>query len=264
MLNVMKAQIYQLFRSKVAYVIMFVALFFVGCSLFMELSGRDKDLICGSYMMATLGETNTILIFVIVLAYTATICGGDMRDKTINYEALTGIKRRDIYYGRVTVALLVNVIASAVVTLLPLLIITLKYGWGHTMSCSDAELRMISVLFPTIRLTAFFVFLTFLLKNRMAVYAVGYILSMIELILSLFINELFDTELTMYIFSMDCFDKLLHPKNLGFGFFDGKDITVVKDALERSTAYNAIAAGVIGTAVFLALGYAIFSKRDMD
>ena len=264
MFNVMKAQIYQLLRNRGTYIILTIALIFTFCVNFADISGKNETELVGSYVLANSGSTNIVIISVLLIAFTAMVCGGDMSDRTINYELLAGTKRSDVYFGRAIVSLAVNILFSAVFTLLPLLYFTLRYGWGHTMTVNDGLARITLTLLPMIRMTSFYIMLTFLLRNNFAMYAISYILSMVEMLVSAFISELFDTTATLYIFSMDCFDRIMVPKNAGLGFFDDEDIMVVKDVIESPLAYSIIISGIVGTAVFLLLGYAVFRKRDMN
>ena len=263
MYNVIKAQIYQLKRSKSTYLIIFIALIFLVMGIVLELGSQGDDASASSMLMA-MAESYVLFIPMITMAYTASICGGDLNDKTINYELLTGTDRRCVFFGRVLVSLTVNIIVTAFLLVVPVLIFTAFLGWGHTMSPEDAIMRCAATLFPLIRLTAFYAMLSFLIKSSVGVYAIGYILTFIEMVLMVFIEELFSTKALMYIMSVDLLDRILIPQNFRYGFFEEQDVMVVKDVMETSAVLHAAAAGIIGTAVFLFIGYKLFSKSDMD
>lgn len=264
MINVMKAQKYQVLRSISTYAVLFVALIFVGVVAFSELYDYDADKLTGSLFVYYIGEINMIFIPMLILVYTAIICGSDLSDKTINYELLSGIKRSDVFFGRFFVVLALNVIVYIIFSVLPIIVFTLIFGWGHTMTVGDVVLRYVTALFPLIRYTAFYALIAFVVRNNAAVIGVGYILSMLEMLSVIMLNELFNTKVTMYLFTYDIFNRLLTPQNMGYGFFDGEDVMVVKDVLEKETAFHATAAGIIGTAIFLLLGYALMRRRDMN
>ncbi|MBO4867376.1 MAG: hypothetical protein J5582_12595 [Ruminococcus sp.] len=264
MINVIKAQKYQVLRSTSTYVIFILSVMFMATILFSEISDEEISKVTGSLFASYIGEINSVVIPVIIMIYTAMICGGDLSDKTVNYEMLSGIKRRDVFFGRFFVVLTVNILVYIVITALPMLTFSCLNGWGHTMAVKEVLIRYIAGLLPLIRFTSFYTFLTFLMHNRAVVISVGYILSMVSMLATIMINELFDTKIAMYLFSIDTFDKLLNPKNMGYGFFNGEDVLVVKDIIEKETLCHAAAAGIIGTAVFLILGLTVMRKRDMN
>ena len=100
MINVMKAQKYQLLRSISNYVILLCSLIFMATILFAELSDEQVEKITGSMFVSYIGEINLVMLPMIILVYTAVIFGNDLSDKTVNYELLSGIKRRDVFFGR--------------------------------------------------------------------------------------------------------------------------------------------------------------------
>lgn len=263
MFNVMKAQKYQLLRSKSTYIILFLCLLFLVIGTIMEI-GSQGDNASASTMYTAMAESYTLFIPMLVMAYTATVCGSDLNDKTINHEMLTGTDRKHIYFGRVFMSLIVNLIAIVLVLIVPILLFTAFMGWGHTITPRDLALRFLAAFFPMLRLTAFYAFMTFLLKSGTAVYAIGYILTFLEMIAMVMIEELFSTKVLMYILSVDALERILIPQNYGYGFFEDKDVMIVKDVMETSTVVHAASSGIIGTAVFLIAGYMIFRKRDMD
>ena len=214
--------------------------------------------------MVSISDVISIMFMLIPMIFTPMICAGDIKDKTLNYEILTGTKRIKIYLGRVLMAVIVNVIIIYTVVLLISLISSAVYGWGYSMTLEDYSLRLAGVFLPYIRLTAFYAFFSILIMNNAFVYAIGYVFSMLEMLASILLKELFETDLIMYLLSFDAFNRLLVPANYGIGFAEDKDIMVVKDVLQTSTAMHAVFSGSLGTIVFVLLGYAVFRKRDMN
>ena len=264
MINVMKAQKYQVLRSISTYVILLCSLLFIAAILFAEISGEQSEKITGSMFVSYIGEINMTILPILILVYTAVIFGNDLTDKTVNYELLCGIRRSNVFFGRFFVVLAVNIIVYLIITVPSMLIFTVLNGWGHTMTVKEVVIRYSLGLLPVIRYTSFYTFITMAVRNKAVVIGIGYVFSMITMLLTILINELFDTKVTMYLFSIDIFDRLLNPKNMGYGFFDGEDVMVVKDILETDTMCHAAAASILGTAVFLLIGYAVMRKRDMN
>ena len=264
MYNVMKAQKYQLLRSNSTYIILAIIFLGVGLCIFTELSDASSAELNASSVMIMMSEMLMIFLPMLTMLYTPNICAGDLKDKTLNYELLTGTKRRDCFFGRFFVAVIVNLLVNFALILIPALAFTAMYGWGHATTVQDYALRTVSIILPLIRMTALYTFFSFLIRNNTAVYAIGYVLSMIDMLASALLSEFFDSNILMYFLSFDTFNRVLVPKNYGYGYFDGEDIMVVKDMLEVSTAVHAAAAGLAGTAVFLILGYLVFRKSDMN
>ncbi|WP_207646960.1 ABC transporter permease [Ruminococcus albus] len=260
----MKAQKYQLLRSISTYVILLCSLIFIATILFAEISDQEIEKITGSMFVSYIGEINLVMLPMIILVYTAVIFGNDLSDKTVNYELLSGIKRSDVFFGRFFVVLVFNIAVYLIISVPPMLIFTALNGWGHTMTVKDVVIRYSLGLMPAIRYMAFYTFITMAVRNKAIVIGIGYVFSMITMLSTIMINELFDTKVTMYLFSIDIFDRLLNPKNMGYGFFNGEDVIVVKDILETDTIFHAAAASILGTAVFLLVGYAVMRRRDMN
>lgn len=264
MINVMKAQKYQVLRSISTYAVALVALVLFCAVVFSDVLSDDTDKLSASLFTSYIGEINVTIMPILILIYTGLICGSDLSDKTINYELLSGVKRRDVFFGRFFVVLIVNVILYIIFAVLPILIFALVFGWGHTMTVHDVVLRYVTGLFPLIRFTAFYALIAFIVRSTAGVIALGYILSMVEMLSVVLLNELFNMKVTMYLFTYDIFNRILAPQNMGYGFFDGEDVMVVKDILEKETILHASAAGMIGTAVFLIISYVVIRRRDMN
>ncbi|MBQ8967788.1 ABC transporter permease subunit [Ruminococcus sp.] len=262
MYNVIKAQCYQLLHSLSTYVVAVLGILFM--ILMCAIDDFDSNSMCGGYFAMMTNEAVSSALSMIVMVYTAFICAGDMKDKTINYEVLTGTGRSAVYFGRIITAVVVSIICHILFLVVPPMIVTAIYGWGGTIPVSDFVLRIVSALFPLLRLTMLYAFLSFIFKSSALVCAAGYVLTFLEVILSVMLQEFFpDTVVPMYVFSLNAITKLLVPANYGFGFEDGKDITVVKDLLQTSTAVHGMAAGLLGCVVFGILGCTVFKKKDM-
>ena len=105
MYNIIKAQMYQLIRENATY---YTFLGGLGALLFLYISLSDSNIeiaeVTGSELLVQ-GTSSMVLMFVAML-FTVRICGGDMGDKTINHEMLTGISRAKIYGGRIIVSVI--------------------------------------------------------------------------------------------------------------------------------------------------------------
>ena len=262
MFNVIKAQIYQLSRSISTYIILIVSAAIL--VLFFAAEGFGSEQLNGSCFAVNSAELYSECLPMFAMLYTAIICAGDMKDKTMNYEMLSGTKRIYVYCGRIIVSLLVNTLLTVILFAVPTLIISAIYGWGYAVPVSDVILRWVSALLPMMRLTMFYAMVSFIFKSPVLVCALGYVLTFLEMILSLFIQEMLSAKIIpMYCLSFYNMTKLLCPENYGYGFAEEKDIMVVKDLLRTSTALHGMAAGMLGIVIFGVLGYLAFRKKDM-
>lgn len=263
MFNVMKAQTFQLLRSNSTYYVFLFGLFMSGATAaIMIADGVDVEM-KGSTWLIIMSGVFEMLLPMIAIVFSVIVCNSDMGDKTINYEILTGKRRSDIFFGRAIVSTAMTVLCCLIAVVVPILCVTAFMGWGHTMTVSDVALRIAAMLFPVIRLAAFFVLLSFLFGNKSAVIATSFVVMLFEMIVISF-EEIIPATISMSLFSVDIISRIFTIQNIGFDYIDGKDVQVVKDVLEMSTLRTAAVSGIAGTIVFLLIGYAFFRKRDMN
>lgn len=265
MFNVMKAQKYQLLQSNGTYYTFLAGflLYAASCAIMMTDSGSGAMLEGGSWLFFV-KEPLTMFIPALTLVFTSMICGGDMDDKTINYEVMTGTRRIEVYLGRAFMSIFMSVLCCVVTLVLPLLAVTLMKGWGNLMTTEDVALRIAAMIIPVIRLSSFFTFIAFAMKNKTALLVTGFIVIMAEMILSMFGGEFISPKIMMYPFSLYTLQTIFKIENIGIGYIDGKDVQIVKDVLEMSTVSTAVISGLLGTAIFLTLGFIAFRKTDMN
>lgn len=264
MFNVMKAQMYQLLRNNGTYYTFLAGL---GVSLFqcfVLADGSYSGQLEGSVWLFVIGSGMPVILPMLSLAFVAMICGGDMGDKTINYEMLTGTRRSHVFMGRAVVSLIMSAACAFVTLALPILVIWAVNGWGNFMTVSDVALRVGTVIFPVVRMTAFFIFAIFLFRSSVAAALFGYMTVMAELLMSALAEELLPDSALRSQLSVDLIEKVLIPNNIGIDYVDGKDVQVVKDLLEMSDVSTAAISGLAGTAVFLLIGYLVFRRQDMN
>ena len=186
MKNLIKAQLYQLKKDRL------VQITFVGMLLILlmmayinqllavtEASGLDTVTGGGFFANNLVGAMTVGLMFVIISV--PRICGWDFTDKTTNYELMSGHIRREVYFSRIAVSLLVGVIGWIILFCAPLAVTSIINGWGEKLPASAAVLRSILMLFPIIRLSCELACLTFILKNPYITMGIGYVMLMLEI-----------------------------------------------------------------------------------
>ncbi|MGN0400651.1 MAG: ABC transporter permease [Acetatifactor sp.] len=260
MWNIIKAQNYQIKRDNViwyGYIFTFVLLILIPFS-----NGVTwKDLDGSVYAVMTMGEL-TFLAPLLTLVLTARICGRDYSDKTINYEVLAGHSRKNIYFARVILSLWWSVSGVAILTLLPILVITILRGWGYTADAVNLAVRGFFVLFPILRIVCVWVLLTFLVKNAGKAMVLGYALYEAIMVVALVLQESFHITFTIQ-FAFSNLAALMELKNYMLEYVDGSDVFVMETTLEPSLAVQTVAVSLVAGAICLALGYLEFRRSDM-
>lgn len=201
----------------------------------------------------------TIVIFVIIVPR---ICGWDAADKTINYEIMAGHSRSEVYFGRVIVSLVWSLTEAVAMLVLPLLAVSVFFGWGKNMNAADAAIRCILVIFPLFRFVCEFILLTFLLKNCYMAMIVGWLLFDAAMIANMCYQEFTDRAFT-FQFAFSNLLQVLDFGNYKFEYIGGKDIPVYVTAVSPSMAAGTICSSLLVGIVCIAIGHVVFCRQDM-
>ena len=264
MFNLIKAQNYQLKRDNfMIYVILATVAytaFFVSMGFTQAADGYDMN---GGLFIAENSQIYSILYLFPVLGFTSRICGWDFNDKTLNYEVLAGHSRRDIFLSRTLVSFLWVFIASLAMTILPIGIITIAYGWGVNISFGAVLARFALCFLVILRTTCGFICMTFLAKNCFITLIIGYLLYEVEMAVGMIINEFSDKLYISWQLSASNILELLTFSNYELGYVDSEDVIVFITDMEPSLLIGTIAASLILSAVYLLVGYYSFRKRDI-
>lgn len=166
MLDIMRYQFRQLLRSRTALLLSFLvfAVFFVLLFLTTANYGEPRD-----FMTSVLPETLPLIaVFSSALPgiYIGIACGDDLADKTINHELTAGRSRAASLLGRAVPALIFVPLMTAALCGLPFVLYGILYGAGDTIPLSAIALRFLLMLFPLMRLSAFFILLIFIVKKQ--------------------------------------------------------------------------------------------------
>ncbi|MBR1823937.1 MAG: ABC transporter permease subunit [Ruminococcus sp.] len=264
MYNIIKAQMYQAFRENGTYYTFLGGLVMFGISMLSVFSDEPDWLATTGSKALSFGTATAVLIFV-SLIFTARICGGDMDDKTINYEMLTGTSRGKVYGGRIIISIIFTLLIYLIFAVLPIVVFTVKNGWGYTIPKNEAILRLCLQFLPLLKLVCFYAFLTFVTMNVGAVLLSGVVLFLIEAIVDMVVTEVLEKSARVLypFFSYDAIDATNHY-NMTYGFIEGKDVPVLGSGISNTDiALIAIPAVVTGAA-FLIVGYFIFRRKDMN
>lgn len=262
MWNIMKALNYQ--NRKDAHFI-YTGLLAVLLSYGIAWIDSGFDFQNGGMCFISTGSNCGILILLLSLAWTTRICGWDCNDKTINYEILSGHKRRDVYLARVIVSLIWVLAALFLFLVLPTVLVSLIRGWGNQVSLEDALIRYGLIFVITVRIILISAFLSFLIRNCYGALAVGWLWFSMSMFLSLLANIFTDnTKMTANLFSSVKLFQLTDFGNYTTKFIDGKDVIIYKIAAESGEILSTILITVLILAVFGTVVCIFLRKRDMD
>lgn len=263
MKNIIKAQLYQLLRSSIIYktflclVVFQIAIFVVARRSVLELEGRafsaGNSLADGGYIIMCFA-----LVFAIIV--TGHICGADFVDKTTNYELLTGHLRRDAYFGRALLSMLVGMIGSIILIIIPIAWLCVMDGWGNEMDLGKALLRLILCLFPIWRIICEFVFLTYVVKNPYLVMIGGTLVSIFSVTALPVL-----TEGNLSFLGLGNLSQLMNfTAWQTFALVGEKEIIIYDASLAAGDVISTILLSVVIGGLFLWLGYFFFKKDDLN
>ncbi len=194
------------------------------------------------------------------------VSGADFTDKTINHELTSGRSRAVSFFGRAIPALIGAPLIALAVTAMPFLLYGMLFGFGDVVPVSEVIRRLLLMLFPNIRMTAFCLMTVFILKNPTAS------ISFSTLVMPAFALAQVAEGSVPVIGKLSAHPFLLAPSGLSrLGKFDSwytYDLSLNQyftydPALPASTVWPIIVCAVIMTAVYLLIGYHFFHVDDM-
>lgn len=264
MKKIMKAQLYQLRRTRLLFII-FVLLLLIECTQMLGESnfangGRSGALILAGDYAAGNGIVVAAFALMFAFVFTAEVCGGDFIDKTTNYELMSGHERKDVYFGRAVISIVGGTVGTMLICVFPILVGSIAGKWGDTVSFGNVLIRYLLSVFPIARIICEFVFLTFLVKNAYIVMTAGVVVALYGVVIPAMFPEgtaafLGLTGLAkLYDFSAWNTYTLVGQKN----------IVIYDAALKAGELFPIVLASVVFGGLFLMMGYWFFKKDDLN
>lgn len=255
----MKAQNYQIKKDNLTYItfLIGIALSFIPMLGISDMSGMSGGLYAFHYLSIL---PLVYIIFAIVLC--TKIFGGDMADKTINYETLSGHSRTEVYFSRCLSAFLWGLFGSVIVTASPILIMGLIFGWGQEVLLGELLIRYILIFILGIRLISEVILLTTILRNSTAAGVIGYVMIGGSAMISLILDSGFGIKAGHVLFAseMDVLSNVSNSRNI---ILNGEKICRYLLAMEPKDIAGSLLSSLLVAAVCIFAGYYIFRKRDM-
>ncbi|MBR1383886.1 MAG: hypothetical protein IJ555_08790 [Ruminococcus sp.] len=264
MYNIIKAQTYQMVRQNRTYYIILGGVGFMFLQLlFMAADGGVTEM-SGSYFAFSAGGALPIFPCFVCLLMTVGICGGDLGDRTMNYEILSGSKRTEVFFGRVVLSVFWSFLGYLLMLSLPAAAVGLISGWGKLMTVRGFMSRLFLQLIPLFRYICIIAALTFLTLDTMAPTVIGFVIVLAEAAGSMVISE-FSADSTLLsclltVYQGICFYDI---SNVGIEYIGGEDVMVVKEMLDKSTVLISSAASLGVSAAVLMAGCLIFKDKDL-
>ncbi len=261
MINIMKSIWYEIIRSKLLINIYLLFVGIMGLITVLNINTGEK---AGTSGMITSSPEIIYEFPIFILAlFVGVICGSDYKDKVGNYEILSGHSRISIFLARSLMGILVGAVFSTLLCFIPIIAGTIIGGWGNAVAMNDVIIRQLLMIFPMLRLAAFFALLTFLIKNQYIMMAVGWVVSMSPTILNGMLAK--GNNVYISIFNMGLLNS-----------YDGWKIYNV-DPVDGIVSYNSyigtvtsgmvigtVAASLLMVGFYLFMGYALFRRDELN
>lgn len=255
MKDLIKSQLYQL-RKETMSITFFVVILFIE---FVACINIDSGVTADS-LLTDAGHYMVLVAVAFGLMFTAQVCGSGFLDKTINYELMSGHRRRDVYFSKAAVSLLLGMTGTILAFMLPFMIAVLWLGWGTDLDIKGTMVRYLLLVFPLFRMICEFIFLSFLIKNAYVVMALGFFVpiglgeSMVE-----FLPECKSVLLGL----SNIYNLAMFPDRTLYRMVDLKTISVYDTYINPEDILLTIVVSFAMGVFFLWLGYQYFNKDDL-
>lgn len=253
MKNIIKAQLYQLKRDKLLWILFFGMILLI----LRELAGYmvySPEELSGSYFSANIVDMGMYSTSYIILA-AAYITGRDYMDKTINQDVLCGHSRKAVFWGRALPALLITLITTVILLLIIPICSTMIYGWGENITIAEFLFRMMIYVFLVIRVGCEVIFLTCVLQDLYKVYIVSFFVYFVGMFLD---------EKNGYVFASDAGRSIFDFKSWIIYHIDGTGECLYEKTLSGDTVCIFIATSIGISIICMMMAVHFFKVQDMD
>ena len=257
--NIMKALNYQARRDNFTIYVILACVVVIGIFFFTSDIGKLN----GSTATVNYGEYVSLVLMIVPLGITTRICGWDYADKTMNYEILSGHKRKDIYWSRFFVSMGWVTVIAYIAMVIPPVVFTVINGWGDNADLRNIIIRYVLVIFPLFRMVCELTLFTFILKNGYFSLLIGFILMEVISCISMFLDELEGIKTSFWI-TFSNLSGLVTFSNYSLGYVNGEDIYVYESVLEPSFIVGTIVVSLLVGIACLFGGYFYFKKCDIN
>ena len=254
----MKSQIYQIFHSKIIWITF-------GIILFIQWSQMNGEIdYSGSYTVGKYivdyGFDIFIWSMIFCIVVTAFIVGGDFADKTSNYEILSGHTRKEIFFSRAILSLIVSVVGFALIVLIVFCFASVSMEFGNELKAQELLIRFLLSLLVALRVSAEFICITYLVQNQYLSIIIGVLSS---LALSSFMGMLGNpSSVFLGITSFNRLSQFESWETYTMGNTE-KMIYIYGQTIQISDILEISLASIMIAILALVLGYSFFKRDDI-
>lgn len=264
MKNIIKSVAYELKKTKAIRITFIIGLLFMLLEGFLNIDTSSDNMAHNtSQLVAEISSSNIMILIFIAAILVGYMCSGDFRDKVVNYEIMSGHSRKQVYISRFIPAILVGAFLVTALHFSVMIPGAIMYGWGNTLSLGDVIVRDLLLFFPIMRICAFLVIISFIVKSQYLMMAVGYgLFSFIGLM------EQFNVNKSGYVTGIANINMLFD-----FKAWSTYNLDPVNGIVEY-TSYNGsvstglilwtIAISILVTACYMFIGYSIFRRDELN
>ena len=264
MKNIIKSVAYELKKTKAIRVTFIIGLLFMLLEGFLNIDTSFTDMPQNTgQLVAELSGSNIMILTFIAAVLVGYMCGGDFRDKVINYEIMSGHSRAQVFISRFIPAILVGAFLVTVLQFSMMIPGAIMYGWGSTVSLGDVIVRDLLLFFPIMRICAFLVIISFIVKSQYLMMAVGYgMFTFFGLIKQFEINK------TDYVTSISNINMLFDYKGWSTYNLDPTlgivEYTSYNSSVSSGMIIWTIVVSLLVTTFYLFVGYSIFRRDELN
>ncbi len=259
--DIMRSQVYQLVRNRGLRA---VVLGILALSAFFGASDKIAGGADGSgclFFAQMLPMTINLSMFGIA-TITGIVCADDFTDKTSNNELMSGRLRSESYIARTIVSVAGSVVFGFVTVLALLITCLLLYQKGYELTAAGIAQRILLLIPVFIRLSCFFVFVSYVVKRPIAVVGICYALIMILGFMGGMSDDgMIDGGLLTGFgsFSIVCSFDEWHTYGLNTPVY-----YVYDQFINGGKAAALVIVSIVMGAVYLLLGYNFFHRDDIE
>lgn len=273
MINVMKAQIYQLKKNRLLFLIFLgvnAIVFAIGAMMILPMaktnySGDEYVMnVQASYFVALFWSMGAALVQLIPAAAAGMICAGDFKDKTSNYEIMSGRLRLESYAGRVVLSLIVSMILSTLTLIITPIILTAMVGWGDTVTIRSVVIRVLASMFPIFKMTCFCCMLSFIIKKPAIVMTISFAGTIVASYIINTTGSVNDSSLTIFA-PYNLGNILMYHYYLTYGL-NNKEMEwmIFENELASDLLVRSVCISLIMGIAYIIIGYHYHHKDDLN
>lgn len=259
MKNILRSILFEIKRSELLWILyILMAVFMASLSALISINGgHTEDLYISSPTLMFMYP-----IFIIG-AVTGIVCCSGMRDKVANYEILAGHSREQFYFARFICSVLLATLLAFSMSFIPMIFGNIIFGWGEKLAFFDIFARQLLFVFPFVRLAAFFVCVSFAVKNELAMIAAGFGMCIATPVMLSFFGDV-PGSVFVSIYNLNYLMDMTDWGIYNVSPAGIKEYKTIVSTINPDMVTGTIAVSLLMTVIYMILGYGLFRRSDLD